>query len=137
MEAEEEINYTKRMAGQWTADLKFVRTEWTKPYLTEAPYLVLLFKQVYGIMPKGRKKNHYYNEISCSISCGKPLLCLIGNDQQRALFSLRTVSCCRSSCWFGDLDLDPDELRTGIEAALKSSRKREAFAPFTCGLSFR
>lgn len=70
VEAEEEINYTKRMAGQWTADLKFVRTEWTKPYLTEAPYLVLLFKQVYGIMPKGRKKNHYYNEISCSISCG-------------------------------------------------------------------
>ncbi|TRY73260.1 hypothetical protein TCAL_03358 [Tigriopus californicus] len=70
VEAEEEINYTKRMAGQWTADLKFVRTEWTKPYLTEAPYIVLLFKQVYGLMPRGRKKNHYYNEISCSISCG-------------------------------------------------------------------
>eukprot|EP00095_Tigriopus_kingsejongensis_P008761 maker-scaffold92_size382268-snap-gene-2.28 protein:Tk08761 transcript:maker-scaffold92_size382268-snap-gene-2.28-mRNA-1 annotation:"iodotyrosine dehalogenase 1" len=70
IEAEEEINYTKRMGHQWTSDLAFVRINWEKPYLTEAPYLVLMFKQVYGLRDTGQKKVHYYNEISCSISCG-------------------------------------------------------------------
>jgi hypothetical protein len=27
--------------------------------------------QVYGQLPNGKKKTHYYNEISCSISAGK------------------------------------------------------------------
>ena len=67
IEEEEEINYTKRMGKQWVADLKFVKTNWIKPYLAEAPILVLLFKQVHGYTETGEKKVHYYNEISCSI----------------------------------------------------------------------
>ena len=59
------------MGKQWVADLKFVRTNWIKPYLSEAPVLVLLFKQVHGYTENGEKKVHYYNEISCSISLGK------------------------------------------------------------------
>lgn len=35
-----------------------------------APYLILVFKQTYGILPSSKKKTHYYNEISVSISCG-------------------------------------------------------------------
>lgn len=46
------------------------RTNWIKEYLDEAPYLVLIFKQTYGILPNNKKKTHYYNEISVSISCG-------------------------------------------------------------------
>ena len=46
VEAEERINYEKRMGKQWTADLKPLNTNWEKPYLTRAPALVLLFKQV-------------------------------------------------------------------------------------------
>ena len=71
IEEEEEINYRKRMGKQWVADLKFVRTNWIKPYLSEAPVLVLLFKQVHGYTENGEKKVHYYNEISCSISLGR------------------------------------------------------------------
>ena len=71
VEAEEETNYLKRMGKKWVADLAFVRTTWEKPYLTEVPYLILIFKQTYGLMNGGKKKVHYYNEISCSISCGK------------------------------------------------------------------
>lgn len=41
-----------------------------KEYLDVAPYLILVFKQTYGILPSGKKKTHYYNEISVSISCG-------------------------------------------------------------------
>eukprot|EP00088_Acartia_fossae_P012462 TRINITY_DN16425_c0_g1_i2.p1 TRINITY_DN16425_c0_g1~~TRINITY_DN16425_c0_g1_i2.p1 ORF type:complete len:300 (+),score=47.16 TRINITY_DN16425_c0_g1_i2:30-929(+) len=70
IENEEYINYTQRMGDRWTTDLKPIKTDWNKPYLTEAPYLVLLFKQTYGHMPDGSKKVHYYNEISCCISAG-------------------------------------------------------------------
>ena len=55
---------------QWTTDLKFVRTDWVKPYLSQAPYLILLFKQTYGLMAGGGRRVHYYNEISCSLSAG-------------------------------------------------------------------
>jgi len=70
IEQEEEINYIQRMGRKWTTDLKFARTNWVKPYLTTAPYLILLFKQTHGYMEDGSKKIHYYNEISCSISAG-------------------------------------------------------------------
>ena len=55
---------------QWTTDLKFVRTNWVKPYLSQAPYLILQFKQTYGLAAGGGRRVHYYNEISCSISAG-------------------------------------------------------------------
>ncbi|XP_048363403.1 iodotyrosine deiodinase 1 [Sphaerodactylus townsendi] len=70
IEEEEEINYMKRMGDRWVNDLKRLRTNWIKEYLDTAPYLILIFKQVYGMFPDGRKKTHYYNEISVSIACG-------------------------------------------------------------------
>jgi len=70
IEKEEEINYNQRMGDKWTTDLRPLKTDWVKPYLTTAPYLVLLFKQTHGVLPSGGKKVHYYNEISCSISAG-------------------------------------------------------------------
>lgn len=70
IEDEEEINYKKRMGVQWTADLKPLRTNWIKEYLTEAPYLILVFKQIYGIRPDGGKKIHYYNEMSVAMASG-------------------------------------------------------------------
>lgn len=70
IEEEEEINYTKRMGQQWTTDLKPLRTNWVKEYLTDAPYIILVFKQMFSQKPDGTKKIHYYNEISVSISAG-------------------------------------------------------------------
>ncbi|XP_017893221.1 iodotyrosine deiodinase 1 isoform X2 [Ceratina calcarata] len=70
VENEEEINYKKRMGAKWTADLLPLRTNWIKEYLTTAPYLILVFKQIYGILPNGKKKVHYYNEMSTCIACG-------------------------------------------------------------------
>lgn len=52
------------------------RTNWVKEYLDVAPYLILIFKQTYGILPNGKKKTHYYNEISVSLSCGIMLAAL-------------------------------------------------------------
>ncbi|XP_030051371.1 iodotyrosine deiodinase 1 [Microcaecilia unicolor] len=70
IEEEEEINYKKRMGEKWVNDLKRLRTNWIKEYLDTAPYLILIFKQVYGLLPDNKKRIHYYNEISVSIACG-------------------------------------------------------------------
>ncbi|KAI4567517.1 hypothetical protein MJT46_008730 [Ovis ammon polii x Ovis aries] len=70
IEEEEEINYLKRMGPRWVTDLKKFRTNWIKEYLDTAPVLILIFKQVHGFAANGKKKIHYYNEISVSIACG-------------------------------------------------------------------
>lgn len=70
VEEEEEVNYRQRMGDKWVHDLDKLRTNWMKEYLDVAPYLILIFKQTYGILPNSKKKTHYYNEISVSISCG-------------------------------------------------------------------
>lgn len=49
IENEEYANYTHRMSRQWTADLTPLQTNHEKPYLTDAPYLILVFKQIYGM----------------------------------------------------------------------------------------
>ena len=69
VEEEEEVNYRKRMGEKWVRDLQRLKTNWCKPYLEEAPYLILVFKQVYGITPQG-KQNYYYNEISVCVATG-------------------------------------------------------------------
>ena len=33
-----------------------MRTDWNKPYLTTAPWLILVFKQVHGWTENGAKK---------------------------------------------------------------------------------
>ncbi|XP_011298386.1 iodotyrosine dehalogenase 1 [Fopius arisanus] len=70
VEREEQQNYLKRMGKKWTRDLTPLKTNWVKDYLTVAPYLIFVFKQTYGILPDGRKKNHYYHEMSVAIACG-------------------------------------------------------------------
>ncbi|XP_067647501.1 iodotyrosine deiodinase isoform X2 [Eurosta solidaginis] len=87
IETEEELNYAQRMHRQWTADLRPLRTNHIKPYLTDAPYLILVFKQVYGSLADGSRKQHYYNEISVSIAIGI-LLCAL---QAAGLSSLVTT----------------------------------------------
>ncbi|XP_022208016.1 iodotyrosine deiodinase 1 isoform X1 [Nilaparvata lugens] len=77
VEEEEKVNYLRRFgntlssAGEkWTADLKPLRTNWIKEYLTTAPYLILVFKQVFSYKEDGSKKVHYYNDMSVSIASG-------------------------------------------------------------------
>ena len=55
---------------QWVGDLKKLRTNFVKPYIEDAPYIILVFKQSYGIRPDGKRQPHYYNELSVAISVG-------------------------------------------------------------------
>lgn len=87
IENEEYTNYAQRMSKQWTTDLKPFKTNHIKKYLTDAPYIILVFKQIYGLRTNGAKKVHYYNEVSCAISVGI-LLCAL---QSAGLSSLTTT----------------------------------------------
>ena len=55
---------------QWTNDLRPLATNWVKEYLSDAPWLVLLFRQAYLPLPNGTRKTHYYNEISVALAGG-------------------------------------------------------------------
>ena len=68
-EEEEKISYSHRMPEGWKADLKPLGTDWKKPFLEEAPYLIVVFKQSYGIH-EGEKIQHYYVSESVGIACG-------------------------------------------------------------------
>lgn len=70
VEEEEELNYSKRMSRQWVTDLKPFATRSVKPYLTEAPALILVFRQTHSLRPDGRKRMHYYSEISLAVAAG-------------------------------------------------------------------
>eukprot|EP01134_Creolimax_fragrantissima_P006684 CFRG6684T1 len=70
IEAEERINYERRMGQKWVDDLSHIGTTWSKPYLEECPYLVIVFKSSHSLKPDGSKKIHYYHEISSSIGVG-------------------------------------------------------------------
>ncbi|CAI9739857.1 iodotyrosine deiodinase 1 [Octopus vulgaris] len=65
------MNYRRRMGKTWVYDVQTrTQTTWVKPYLEEAPYIIVILKKVYGIGENDKKINYYYNEISTSISVG-------------------------------------------------------------------
>lgn len=68
-EEEEKLSYSQRMPEEWKNDLKPLGTDWQKPFLEEAPYLIVVFKQSYGL-ENGEKTQHYYASESVGIACG-------------------------------------------------------------------
>lgn len=76
-EVEEYENYHGRMSEEWLADLQPFGTDWHKPFLEIAPYLIIIFKKAYDLTPEGKSKNYYVNE-SVGIATGM-LLAAIHN----------------------------------------------------------
>jgi len=69
-EKEEYESYHGRMSEEWIEDLKPLQTDWKKPFLEIAPYLIVVFKKAYDIKPDGTKRNNYYVNESVGIACG-------------------------------------------------------------------
>jgi iodotyrosine deiodinase len=69
-EEEERINYGGRMPGEWTEALAPLGTDAVKEHITTAPYVVVLFRQTYGVRPDGTRRTHYYTTESCGIAAG-------------------------------------------------------------------
>ena len=69
-EAEEKLSYQERMSEEWLEDLEKFATTWEKPFLTEAPWIIIAFKQNYELTPEGEKKQNYYVNESIGLACG-------------------------------------------------------------------
>lgn len=69
-EKEEYESYTNRMTDEWLNDLKPIGTDWEKPFLETAPYLIIVFKRSYEIEAKGYKHQNYYVTESVGLACG-------------------------------------------------------------------
>jgi len=69
-EHEEKLNYAGRMPADWIAALARLGTDEHKPHLTDAPWLVVLFRKLYGIDSDGRRHPYYYTQESCGIAAG-------------------------------------------------------------------
>jgi nitroreductase len=69
-EAEEYESYSRRMSDEWKAALAHLGTDWHKPHLEDAPWLIVVFQQAYGVGPDGAKTKHYYSVESVGIAVG-------------------------------------------------------------------
>jgi nitroreductase len=73
-EAEEKISYEGRMSPEWLEALAPLGTDWRKPHLEDAPYLIVVFEQAYGLsyddQGQEKKKKHYYAQESVGIAVG-------------------------------------------------------------------
>lgn len=69
-EHEEKLSYDQRMPPEWLEDLAPLQTNWEKPFLEKAPYLIVVFKKLYEIRPDGTKQKNYYVPESTGIATG-------------------------------------------------------------------
>ena len=75
-EEEERRSYEGRMPDEWLRALEPLGTDWRKPHIEEAPYLVAVFEQAYGLQADGSKVKHYYVKESVGIAVGLMLASL-------------------------------------------------------------
>ena len=68
-EKEEKEFYEHRAPDSWLEDLNQFKTDWHKPFLEEAPALIVVFRQSYRDLGSTRKKNYYVSE-SVGIASG-------------------------------------------------------------------
>lgn len=68
-EKEEYENYHGRMSDSWLDDLRQFGTDWNKPFLEVAPWLIIVFRRIYEF-EEGEKKNNYYVNESVGLATG-------------------------------------------------------------------
>ena len=69
-EHEEYENYHGRMPPEWLQALAPLGTDDRKAHLTDAPWLVVVFRKSYGISADGGKRTYYYTQESVGIAVG-------------------------------------------------------------------
>jgi iodotyrosine deiodinase len=73
-EEEERAFYGHRAPDEWLDALAPLGTDWHKPFLETAPYLIVVFRQDYGLSKNAEgedlKEKNYYVMESVGIACG-------------------------------------------------------------------
>ncbi len=69
-EKEEKAFYEGKAPREWLEALAPLGTDSNKPFLENAPYLIAIFQQRFGVLPDGSKVKHYYATESVGIATG-------------------------------------------------------------------
>jgi iodotyrosine deiodinase len=80
-EQEEKATYEQRMSDEWREALAPLGTDWHKPHLEAAPYLIVVFRQAYGLTTDPAtgqqvRVKHYYTAESVGLAVGMLLASL-------------------------------------------------------------
>lgn len=80
-ENEEKESYDNRMSAEWLAALAPLGTDWRKAHIEDAPYLIVVFLQAFGLRVDPQtheevKIKHYYSVESVGIAVGMLLTSL-------------------------------------------------------------
>jgi nitroreductase len=68
-EEEEYKSYNERMPDEWIEALAPLGTDWNKPFIDIAPWIIIVFKKSYDLVD-GKKKNNYYVNESVGLAAG-------------------------------------------------------------------
>lgn len=69
-EAEEREFYARRATQEWLDALAPLGTDFNKEHITDAPWLIVVFRQDYEVLPDGTRSKNYYMTESVGISVG-------------------------------------------------------------------
>lgn len=69
-EKEEQSFYAGGAGDEWLAALEPIGTGVSKPHLTDAPWLIVIFAQRHGLTAQGERFKHYYVPESVGIATG-------------------------------------------------------------------
>lgn len=69
-EEEEKAFYGGRAGEEWLSALSHLGTNWRKPFLQTAPWLIVIFGQRHGVGADGERIRHYYVPESVGIATG-------------------------------------------------------------------
>ncbi|MEZ4903346.1 MAG: nitroreductase family protein [Spirosomataceae bacterium] len=69
-EEEEYRSYNGRMSQEWLEDLAPFGTDWQKPFLEIAPWVIVIFRRGYELEKNGHKHPNYYVNESVGLACG-------------------------------------------------------------------
>jgi iodotyrosine deiodinase len=69
-EAEEYKTYSERMTDEWREALHPLGTDHVKQHMTDAPWLIVLFAEKFGLKPDGSHRKNYYVDESVGIAAG-------------------------------------------------------------------
>tara|TARA_B100000700_G_C14957458_1_gene814695 strand:- start:9 stop:665 length:657 start_codon:yes stop_codon:yes gene_type:complete len=69
-EVEEKEFYGHRATKEWLEDLNQFGTDWHKPFLEIAPYLIVVFRQIYDVVDDETHRKNYYVSESVGIASG-------------------------------------------------------------------
>lgn len=67
---EAEAEFYRTAPAEWLDALAPLGTDAVKPYLEDAPYLIAVFAQRYGVTSDGGRRTHYYVNESVGIAVG-------------------------------------------------------------------